>query len=202
MTTEGLSHVAKRRLFRAKLAAEYYYWYAIKDAEGEMRALDDWFDELRGILSRPKDKEKDKAIVARKQKERESAEAYIRDIPTLCKRYHSWMPETEKIGFIRYNVYFKYMRHFNLLNVHASTVRMTEQSLRAAMNFEKKRALLFNSVNLAQPADQQNEFQKRGQEKDATRINKAREVFLAHQDRSKQFPGKTEWRRNQRANSY
>ena len=201
LATEGLSQVAKLRLFRAKLAAECYSWYANKDADGEMRALDDWFDELREEYSLAPERLRE-AIVARKQKEGESAEAYIRDILTLCKRYHSWMPETEKIAFIRDNVYFKYKRHFNLLNVHASTVRMTEQSLRAAMDFEKERALRFNSVNLAQPADQPNEFQKRGQEKGATRINEEGEVFLAHQDRSQQFPGKAEWRGNQRANSY
>lgn len=135
----GLSLHQKLRLFRAKLASECYSWYANKESDGKFRTLDDWFAELRQEFGLSPERQRE-AIVARKQKEGEPPDEFIRDVLSLCKRYHAQMPETEKVAFIRDNVFFKYRRQFTHYNVHAKTVRETEESLRAAMEFERDRA--------------------------------------------------------------
>lgn len=145
----GLTLQQKLRLFRAKLGAECYSWYANKETDGVPRDLDDWFEELKKEFGLTPERRRE-AILARKQKEDEDAGDFIRDILSLCKRYNHRMLETEKVAFIRDNVHYKYRRQFNHYNVHAETVKETEKSLRGAMKFEKEktaRAVHLNSTD-------------------------------------------------------
>ena len=136
--TEDLSHTQKMQLFRAKIMKECFAWYndVEENAENDDRrvwSIHTWLEQLKKAY-KPTSVQLRAAITARKQKEEEDAGKFIKEMVTLCKRYQPRMTIEDKIAYIEANVHPKYQRTFQLLNTHANSIEMAEQSLRNAMS--------------------------------------------------------------------
>lgn len=139
--TESLNAEQQLRLFRMKTAKVAFAWQCDTEAKAnrEEWTIHDWLLSLRKEF-KPTSVQLRAAITSRKQREDENAETFIRDMVALCKRYQPSMAIEDKIAYITANVHPRYDRMFRALNIHATSISMTEQSLRGAMDFAGQHA--------------------------------------------------------------
>ena len=152
--TDGLPIDDKVSVFRLKIHAKCADWYYGELRNDPTRTLSSWLrcfgDQYRHSAS-----QRLGTLRQRQQKEGEDAGAFVRAVVALCLRYNPRMSEEEKLCHIADNVHPKFQRAFNGMNVHATTVKMTETSLRAAMQMveAQSKAVRFAGAVKVEPTE-------------------------------------------------
>ena len=134
VATAGLDGRLKMDLFRMKIAVHCSDWFH------EMNECDDHLDvaewlHLLTLEYQMTSAQLRAAVEDRRQAEGESPSEYIRDKLNRCKRYLPQMTEEDKLAYIEAGVHAKYRQLYIQYNIHATTVKMAESSLRAAMRY-------------------------------------------------------------------
>ena len=145
--TRHLSEVDKLDMFHSKITPNYFAWFSTLEKDGIEKTCEDWLQNLEQKFKRNPTELRD-LVTSRKQLEGENPEDFIAEIRERCHRYNPLMLESEIVAFIRDNVNEKYAKKFVSLNIHSTTLSMTLQSLRAAMD---KAMLASKSVSESTP---------------------------------------------------
>ena len=130
--TAALDEQTQLALFRNKVYTACFTWFMAASRENPHRTIQGWLTALESTF-RTTPLQLRNAIRARRQHDGEDAGSYIRDIVALCVRFNPVMSTVEKISYITDGVHPKYIHQFVQFNVHADSISMTENSLRAAM---------------------------------------------------------------------
>ena len=132
VATDGLDERLKLDLFRMKIAKHCSDWFfEINDCE-EHLDVTEWLHLLTSEYQMTSAQLR-AAIEDRRQADGESPSEYIRDKLSRCKKYLPEMTEEDKMAYIEAGVHAKYREKYVMFNVHATTVKMAESSLRGAM---------------------------------------------------------------------